>query len=58
MKSEIILICFFSTVADKIGIDVVYDSSKHPSIKAILNNRERVPDFEKSVHCSGTYGSF
>jgi hypothetical protein len=31
---------FFSTVADKIGIDAVYDSSNHPSIKEILNNFE------------------
>lgn len=37
---------FFSTVADKIGIDAVYDSSNHQSIKEILNNREQVPDFE------------
>ena len=36
----------FSTVVDKIGIDVVYDSSNQPSIKEILNNREQVPDFE------------
>jgi hypothetical protein len=37
---------FFSTIADKIGIDAVYNSSNHPSIKEILNNREQVPDFE------------
>jgi hypothetical protein len=37
---------FFSTVADNIGIDAVYDSSNHQSIKEILNNREQVPDFE------------
>ena len=37
---------FFSKVADKIGIDAVYDSSNHPSIKEILNNRQQVPDFE------------
>ena len=37
---------FFSTVANKIGIDAVYDSSNHQSIKEILNNREQVSDFE------------
>ena len=37
---------FFSKVADTIGIDAVYDSSNHSSIKEILNNREQVPDFE------------
>ena len=36
----------FSTIADTIGIDAVYNSSNHPSIKEILNNREQVPDFE------------
>ena len=46
MKYQIILLFLFSTVADNIGIDAVYDSSNHPSIKEILNNREQVPDFE------------
>jgi hypothetical protein len=36
----------FSTVADNIGIDAVYDSSNHPGIEEILNNREQVLDFE------------
>ncbi|CAG2212867.1 unnamed protein product [Mytilus edulis] len=33
-------------LADKIGADVVYDPSNHPSIKEILDNRKHNSDFE------------
>ena len=37
---------FFATVAEKIGEDVVYNSSTHPSIAAIQENRESEHNFE------------
>jgi hypothetical protein len=50
---------FFSTVADKIGHNVVYDPSTHPSIVEIKNHVDIDNNFDfQKVYINESFGAY